>query len=64
MKKKILIITSRGLLKKSLLDFKKKYNNFTNIIFCNDILTEIEKHILDCNALINCPRNLFTKTLL
>ena len=64
MKKKILIITSRGLLKKSLLDFKKKYNNYTNIVFCNDILTEIEKHILDCNALINCPRNLFTKNLL
>ena len=62
--KKILIVTSKGLKQSSLLDIKKQYYKSAKIIFCNDTLNEIEKKIIDCNAIINCPRNLFSKNLL
>ena len=41
MKKKILIITSKGLSKSSLIGFKKKFGNQASIVFCIDNLIEI-----------------------
>lgn len=64
MKKKILIVTSRGLDKNSLRFLQKQYFSLAEIVFCEDISKEIELNITGCNALINCPRNLFSKKLI
>ena len=60
--KKILIITSKGLVSEQIAEFSNIDKN-VKIINCSDDKNEVLKNINGINALINCPRHIFTNEI-
>ena len=60
--KKILIVTSKGLISKQVDKFSKIYQNI-NIVHCSDDQNEVIQNINGIHALINCPRHIFTNEI-
>jgi len=60
MTKKILIISSSGLASEKIQELENMFKD-VNIVQCKDNLESLKNNIKEINALINCPRNIFSK---
>ena len=60
--KKILIVTSKGLISKQIDEFSKIYQNI-NVVHCSDDQNEVIQNINGIHALINCPRHIFNNEI-
>ena len=63
MKKKILIVSSKGLISDQINELVSK-NSDIEIRYCADDVDSVKNNINGINALINCPRNIFSNDIL
>ena len=63
MKKKILIVSSSGLVSEKITELAAN-NEDVEIIHCNDDEDSVKANISEINAMINCPRTIFSNEIL
>jgi D-2-hydroxyacid dehydrogenase (NADP+) len=63
MKKKILVVSSAGLISEKINELAK-INKNVDIQYCTDDESSVMNNINGINALINCPRNIFSNKIL